>query len=68
MLALKGGAPIRRAEDWPRWPVHTPDTVKALEDSLHANLPADCKTLIQTRFLDQTRAHIPVLDRLMEVQ
>jgi len=41
------------------------DYEKALKDE---DLPEDCKTLIQTRFLSQTRAHIPVLDRLMEAQ
>jgi len=35
----------------------------ALKD---ANLPADCQELIRTQLLPQTRAHIPVLDRLMQ--
>jgi len=39
------------------------DYEKALQDQ---NLPADCKTLIQTKLLPQTRAHIPVLDHLMQ--
>ena len=38
------------------------DYEKALKDEA---LPAECKTLITTRLLPQTRAHIPVLDRLM---
>lgn len=37
----------------------------ALKDN---SLPADCQTLIRTKLLPQTRAHIPVLDRLMEMQ
>jgi uncharacterized protein (TIGR02284 family) len=37
----------------------------ALKDE---NLSADCKNLISTQLLPQTRAHIPVLDRLMEAQ
>ena len=38
------------------------DYESALKDG---DLPADCKELIQTRLLPQTRAHIPVLDHLM---
>src|SRR5262249_38703228 len=39
------------------------------EKALHGvNLQADCKTLISNRLLPQTRAHIPVLDRLMEMK
>jgi len=38
------------------------DYESALRDE---TLPADCKELIQTRLLPQTRAHIPVLDHLM---
>jgi L-glutamine:2-deoxy-scyllo-inosose/3-amino-2,3-dideoxy-scyllo-inosose aminotransferase len=34
MLALKGGAPIRRGEEWPKWPVHTPETTNALQGVL----------------------------------
>jgi dTDP-4-amino-4,6-dideoxygalactose transaminase len=34
MLALNGGKPVRSAESWPNWPVHTPDTQKALADVL----------------------------------
>src|SRR5258707_1941972 len=34
MLALNGGTPIRKNEDWPKWPVHTPDTTKALQEVL----------------------------------
>ena len=41
------------------------DYEKALKDE---NLAADCKTLISGRLLPQTRAHIPVLDRLMAVK
>ncbi len=43
--------------------------LKSYEDALKDdNLPADCKTLISTQLLPQTRAHIPVLDRLMEIK
>lgn len=38
---------------------------RALEDE---SLSAECKELIRSRLLPQTRAHIPVLDRLMESQ
>ena len=38
------------------------DYEKALADEA---LPADCKELIRSTLLPQTRAHIPVLDRLM---
>ncbi len=41
------------------------DYEKALTDD---NLPAECKTLIRTKLLPQTQAHIPVLDRLMTAQ
>jgi uncharacterized protein (TIGR02284 family) len=41
------------------------DYEKALKDE---NLPAECKSLISTRLLPQTRAHVPVLDRLMEMK
>jgi uncharacterized protein (TIGR02284 family) len=41
------------------------DYEKALENEA---LPTDCKTLIQTQLLAQTRAHIPVLDHLMDAQ
>ena len=41
------------------------DYEKALKDE---NLPGECKTLINTQLLPQTRAHIPVLDRLMEMK
>src|SRR4051812_23951181 len=34
MLALNGGTPIRRNETWPKWPVHTPETTKALQGVL----------------------------------
>ena len=37
----------------------------ALQDP---NLPEECKSLIRTRLLPQTQAHIPVLDRLMSAQ
>jgi dTDP-4-amino-4,6-dideoxygalactose transaminase len=36
MLAIKGGQPIRRKEDWPQWPVHTPETSKALQGVLES--------------------------------
>jgi len=41
------------------------DYEKALQDE---KLPTDCKTLIQTKLLPQTRAHIPVLDQLMQAK
>jgi uncharacterized protein (TIGR02284 family) len=41
------------------------DYEKALKDE---NLAADCKTLISSQLLPQTRAHIPVLDRLMAMK
>ena len=31
------------------------------------DLPVDCKNLIETKLLPQTRAHIPVLDQLLTV-
>ena len=37
----------------------------ALQDP---NLPEECKSLIRTKLLPQTQAHIPVLDRLMSAQ
>lgn len=36
---------------------------KALAD---AALPEDCKSLIRARLLPETRAHVPVLERLMK--
>jgi uncharacterized protein (TIGR02284 family) len=40
--------------------------VHSYEDALKDDhLPADCKDLIRTSLLPQTRAHIAVLDRLM---
>jgi hypothetical protein len=40
--------------------------IKQYEDALEdANLDAECKTLIRNTLLPQTRAHVPVLDRLM---
>jgi len=33
-----------------------------------ASLPTECRTLITSTLLPQTRAHIPVLDRLMSKQ
>jgi uncharacterized protein (TIGR02284 family) len=43
--------------------------IKSYEDALQdETLPAECKELIRNRLLPQTRAHIPVLDRLMEAQ
>jgi uncharacterized protein (TIGR02284 family) len=38
------------------------DYESALQDP---DFPADCKDLVQNTLLPQTRAHIPVLDRLM---
>ena len=38
------------------------DYESALKDD---SLPTDCKALIQSKLLPQTRAHIPVLDHLM---
>jgi bacterioferritin (cytochrome b1) len=32
------------------------------------NLPTDCKMLIRDHLLPQTRQHLPILDRLMEMQ
>lgn len=41
--------------------------VKQYEDALEdENLSPDCKTLISTELLPQTRSHIQTLDRLME--
>lgn len=41
--------------------------VKSYEDALaDDDLPAECKELIRIRLLPQTRAHVAVLDRLME--
>ena len=37
----------------------------ALQDP---TLPPECKSLIRTKLLPQTQAHIPVLDRLMSAQ
>ncbi len=34
MLAINGGTPIRRADSWPAWPVHTAETQKALTSVL----------------------------------
>jgi uncharacterized protein (TIGR02284 family) len=43
--------------------------IKDYENALNdATLPADCQTLIRTQLLPQTQSHIPVLDRLMEMQ
>jgi len=41
------------------------DYEKALGDE---NLQADCKEVIRSRLLPQTRAHIPVVDRLTEAK
>jgi len=41
------------------------DYEKSLQDN---DLPAAAKTLISSQLLPQTRAHIPVLDRLMEMK
>jgi hypothetical protein len=41
--------------------------ISSYESSLKDDdLPSDCKELIRSRLLPQTRSHIPVLDRLME--
>jgi uncharacterized protein (TIGR02284 family) len=43
--------------------------IKSYEDTLKdENVLTDCKTLIRSTLLPQTRAHIPVLDRLMGAQ
>ena len=43
--------------------------VKDYEKALKGDsLAADCKRLISNRLLPQTRAHVPVLDRLMETK
>jgi hypothetical protein len=43
--------------------------VTAYEEALQEDtLPTECQTLIRSKLLPQTRAHIPVLDRLMEMQ
>ena len=43
--------------------------VKEYESALKDDaLPADCKSLIQTQFLPQTREHIATLDRVMSTQ
>ena len=40
--------------------------VKSYEDAMQdASLPAECKTLIRSKLLPQTREHIRVLDQLM---
>jgi uncharacterized protein (TIGR02284 family) len=42
--------------------------IRSYEDALQdEGLPAECRNLIRTDLLPQTRAHIPVLDRLMQV-
>lgn len=41
--------------------------IKSYEDALEdRSLPADCAALISSKLLPQARAHVPVLDRLME--
>jgi uncharacterized protein (TIGR02284 family) len=43
--------------------------LKEYEDALADNaLPSDCKSLIQSRLLPQTRNHISALDRIMDAQ
>ena len=43
--------------------------MKSYQDALQdANLSEDCKSLIRTRLLPQTQAHIPELDRLMSTK
>jgi uncharacterized protein (TIGR02284 family) len=43
--------------------------VKLYEDALEdASLPEECKALIRSKLLPQTRAHIATLDRLMSRQ
>ena len=42
--------------------------IKEYEEALQdADLPAECRTLISSQLLPRTRAHIPVLDRLIAV-
>jgi len=41
------------------------DYEKALKD---ADLPEECKSLIRTKLLPQTQAHVPVLERLMKAR
>jgi uncharacterized protein (TIGR02284 family) len=43
--------------------------IKEYEEALaDPELPADCKEMIRNQFLPQTRAHIPVLDQVMDAQ
>ena len=43
--------------------------VKSYEQALEGKgLPEECKALVRDRLLPQTRAHLPVLDRLMSAQ
>lgn len=43
--------------------------VKEYEEALQSDsLPADCKMLIETQLLPQTRSHISSLDQIMEKQ
>lgn len=43
--------------------------INSYEDALEdATLPADCKELVRSRLLPQTKAHVPVLERLMQAQ
>ncbi len=43
--------------------------IKSYENALEdEDLPLDCKTLIRAELLPETRAHVPVLDRLMSMQ
>jgi uncharacterized protein (TIGR02284 family) len=41
--------------------------IKTYEETLQeGGLPADCQSLVRNTLLPQTRAHVPVLDRLMK--
>jgi uncharacterized protein (TIGR02284 family) len=43
--------------------------IKSYEDALKDNhLDAECRMLIESTLLPQTRAHVPVLDQLIEAQ
>jgi len=42
---------------------------KQYEEALAGkDLPADCRTLVQSQLLPQTRSHVATLDRVMEAQ
>ena len=43
--------------------------IKDYESALHGpDLPAECKSLIQSSLLPRCRSHVPVLDRLMSAK